>query len=77
MSNKSHFHFHQSIDGFLALDPKSYTGWLLVDGKPLSYSEAKEIMLELKAKGFEVAPACDNHDERGFCRGHAVEEATK
>lgn len=25
----------------------------------------------LKAKGFEVLPACDNHDSTGQCLGHS------
>lgn len=24
----------------------------------------------LKARGFEVMPTCDQHDERGYCLGH-------
>lgn len=24
----------------------------------------------LKAQGFQVLPACDNHDAKGYCLGH-------
>lgn len=43
-------------------------------GRELRGEEVLEMARELKAKGFEVVPVCDHHDERGHCLGHPVVE---
>jgi hypothetical protein len=40
-------------------------------GKTLPSAEVKARAAILKARGYEVMPiACDNHDDRGYCKGH-------
>jgi hypothetical protein len=36
----------------------------------LSAAELRARVQDLKAIGFWAVPGCDNHDDRGFCRGH-------
>jgi len=45
-------------------------------GKGLAYylncteREARAYLDDLKARGYEAVPACDNVDEKGWCKGH-------
>jgi hypothetical protein len=32
--------------------------------------DIRRLCADYRARGFEVFPACDNHDARGFCIGH-------
>lgn len=42
------------------------------DGKPMSYAEARQVLEELRADGFECLPSCENHDKTGRCLGHKL-----
>lgn len=37
---------------------------------PLSPAQVRFLCYEFRHKGYEVIPTCDNHDERGYCKGH-------
>ena len=68
-------HIVMSIDGALKLSDEMLDGAIIDDnGKSLSASEARKVLNDYKAKGFKVMPACDHHDERGYCLGHEVED---
>ena len=43
-------------------------------GKDMTGKELIQYARELKAKGYEVIPVCDRHDDRGHCLGHPVEK---
>lgn len=50
---------------------------LLDTNNALTLRQRTKLQLALddaKANGFSVIPACDNHDERGVCRGHVILE---
>ena len=43
----------------------------------LTDEQAKEYLDGLKAKGFELAPTCDDVDKKGRCVGHIKEGCNK
>lgn len=36
----------------------------------LTYGEHWVEVEKYKKLGYEVIPSCDNHDDKGFCKGH-------
>jgi hypothetical protein len=45
------------------------------NGTPVSAIDTISALAEARRAGYEVLPSCDNHDERGYCLGHPVEES--
>ncbi|MFP2768085.1 hypothetical protein [Oceanisphaera sp. KMM 10153] len=45
--------------------------------RSMTGEEVLQMGRDLKAKGFEVVPVCDHHDEKGDCLGHPVEPEEK
>jgi hypothetical protein len=63
-------HVTMDIDGGLRLPDSLLDGALIENGHPLSATEARRRLRELRDQGFEVIPVCDHHDSRGYCLGH-------
>ena len=40
------------------------------DGSPMTVEAFRELCAEMRAKGFEVFPPCDNTEPDGRCAGH-------
>lgn len=72
-------HITMSIDGGILprrKRPRQLDG-IFADrstGKTLTGEELLEMAIDLKARGFEVIPVCDHHDERGRCLGHPADD---
>lgn len=66
------YHVAMSCDGILR-EPPDVAGSMLIDsatGRTLESHEVYALATIFKARGFEVIPACDNHDSKGYCNGH-------
>ena len=42
------------------------------EGEPIPAQEARDLMFEKIKEGYTVLPMCDNHNEKGYCKGHPV-----
>lgn len=71
-------HITMSIDGGILRRrkrPRQLDG-IFADsttGKTLTGEEVLKMAIDLKARGFEVIPVCDHHDEKGHCLGHPAD----
>lgn len=66
------YHVAMSCDGILR-EPPEVAGAMLEDGdtgRTLESHEVYALAVTYKARGFEVIPPCDNHDAKGYCKGH-------
>lgn len=71
------YHGTFDLDYILKMTPEM-AGSMLKDretGRTLRSEEVKTHAAILKAKGFEVLPCCDHHDDRGNCLGHDEQQA--
>lgn len=71
------FHMVMSVDadrfgdGYIR---KHILPGIRVEGRILTAADFRSMCREARTKGLEVFPSCDNHDERGYCRGCTPEE---
>lgn len=66
------FHCAVSVDIDRFSDRVLETKWLpmFAQAGATSASDIRRLCAEARAAGREVFPPCDEHDERGICRGH-------
>lgn len=43
---------------------------LLTGGRRPTVAEFRKMSSDARAQGFDVFPPCDNHDAKGYCKGH-------
>lgn len=80
MTKRTRYHVGVDIRGALQWTDKQLTHFL-VDadtGRPLTPHEAREWLVEELRSGKDgLTPACDNQDNRGWCKGHPVDPPSK
>lgn len=65
-------HVSVDIDYLLGHTDAKLDRWLV--GKcPDEFVTWRRYLYWLKSQGFENVPTCDDHDEKGRCRGHETE----
>ncbi len=71
----THTHMTVSLRGGLRLSDRELRGMLKQGDRHLTPDECRELFIKKLREGFDVLPMCDNHDERGHCKGHEDGEA--
>lgn len=77
MSRRRTIHVTFVIDYLLNLPDHKLGGALTGDGRPLAAAEARALLADLKARGFEAVPACPQHDAKGYCPGHDLPDESE
>ena len=68
------YHMTADIEGAMKNDNMTLVSMFkTVDGRLMMACDIRQYLQELLNKGYEVVPPCDNHDERGYCKGHEEE----